>query len=148
MLEYYCYLWSTTWPYLVVVFLIWTVVLSRLVWKCVDTWRYAHDAWGFLLLAGKMIIWIGVLAVYTELLFFSQPDWFSQPGYIQGSVEGKAYDSASKTYILNIRSGPVQNQFNVDNYVYEYLNIDDQVRLMYLPIRREVVRCEVVGSLL
>ena len=148
MLEYYSYLWSTTWPYLSVLYLIWTVVLSRLVWKFVSTWRYAHDAWGFLMLAGKALIWIGVLGIYTELLFFSQPDWLSQPGNILGSVEGKVYDSGTRSYVIDVRTGAVLNQFYVDDNVYELLNIEDQVRLMYLPVRREVVRCELVGSLL
>ncbi|HUS89204.1 MAG TPA: hypothetical protein VMW91_07545 [Desulfosporosinus sp.] len=128
--------------------MIWAVVLSRLVWKFVGTWRHAHDAWGFLLLAGKALIWIGVLGIYTELLFFSQPDWLAQPGFIQGSVQGKAYDSGSRSYVLDVRIGSVQNQFYVDHNIYEQLNIEDQVRLMYLPVRREVVRCELVGSLL
>lgn len=148
MLDYYSYLWSTTWPNLIVLFLIWAVVLSRLVWKFVGTWRYAHDAWGFLLLAGKALIWLGVLVIYTELLFFPQPDWLSQPGFIQGSVQGKAYDSGSRSYVLDVRTGSVQNQFYVDHNVYEQLNLEDHVRLMYLPVRREVVRCELVGSLL
>jgi hypothetical protein len=148
MADYYRYLWSTTWPNLIVLFLIWAVVLSRLAWKFVGTWRYAHDAWGFILLAGKALIWIGVLGIYTELLFFSQPDWLSQPGYILGLVEGKAYDSGERSYVLDVRTGSVQNQFYVDHNVYQQLNIEDQVRLMYLPVRREVVRCELVGSLL
>ena len=79
MLEYYGYLWSTTWPNLIGLILIGALVLSRLVWKYVSTWRYAHDAWGFLLLVGKTFIWIVVLGIYTKLLFFSQPDWSSQP---------------------------------------------------------------------
>ena len=148
MADYYRYLWSTTWPNLIVIILIWSVVLSRLVWKFVGTWRYAHDAWGFLLLAGKALIWLGVLVIYTELLFFPQPDWLSQPGFIQGSVQGKAYDSGSRSYVLDVRTGSVQNQFYVDHNVYEQLNLEDHVRLMYLPVRREVVRCELVGSLL
>lgn len=148
MLEYYSYLWSTTWPNLTVLFLIWTLVLSRMVWKFVGTWRYAHDAWGFILLAGKALIWLGVLVVYTKLLFFSQPDWLSQPGFIQGSVQGKAYDPGSRSYVIDVRSGSVQAQFYIDFNVYEQLNIEDHVNLMYLPVRREVVRCELVGSLL
>ncbi|MFZ3129839.1 MAG: hypothetical protein WA125_01750 [Desulfosporosinus sp.] len=148
MADYYRYLWGTTWPNLIVLFLIWGVVLSRLVWKFVGTWRYAHDAWGFLLLAGKVLIWLAVLGIYTELLFFSQPDWLSQPGDILGSVEGKANDSGARFYVLDVRTGSVQNRFYVDHNVYEQLDIDDQVRLMYLPVRREVVRCELVGSLL
>lgn len=148
MADYYGYLWSTTWPNMVVLFLIWAVVLSRLVWKSVGVWRNTRNVWRFLLLAGKAIVWIGVLGVYTELLFFSQPDWLSQPGSIQGSIEGKTYDSGSGTYSLDVRTGSEQNQFYVDNYVYEHLNIEDQVKLMYLPVRREVVRCELLGSLL
>ncbi|MHB8073750.1 hypothetical protein [Desulfosporosinus fructosivorans] len=148
MADYYVYLWSTTWPYLLILFLIWMVVLSRFVWKFVVTWRYARDAWGFLLLVGKALIWIGVLVVYTKLLLYSQSDWFSQPGNILGVVEGKTYDPGSRTYTLDVRSGSIQNQFYVDNYVYVNVNIDDQVRLTYLPVRREVVRCELVGSLL
>lgn len=148
MTDYYRYLWSTTWPYLSVLLLIWVVVLSRLVWKIVNTWRYAHDAWGFLLLAGKAIIWVGILGIYTKILFFSQPDWLSQPGYIIGSVEGKTHDTRSRSYVIDVRSGSIQYQFYVDLNVYEQLNIEDQVKLMYLPVRREVVRCELVGSLL
>lgn len=148
MLDYYRYLWSTTWPSLTGLFLIWVLVIFRLVWKFVSTWRYAHDAWGFLLIAGKALIWIMVLGIYTKLLFFSQPDWLSQPGYILGSVEGKTYEPESGSYVLDVRTGSVQNQFYIDHNVYKQLNIEDQVRLMYLPVRREVVRCELVGSLL
>lgn len=147
MADYYRYLWSTTWPNLSVLFLIFGVVLSRLGWKFVSTWRYARDAWGFFLWAGKALIWIGVLGVYTELLLFSQPDWFVQPGIIQGSVQGKAFDSGSSSYVVDIRSGSERKQFYVDYYVYEQLKVDDQVKLMYLPSRREVVHCELVGSL-
>lgn len=148
MVEYYCYLWSTTWPNLILLFLIFGVVLFRLGWKFVSTWRYARDAWGLLLWAVKATIWVGVLGVYTELLLFSQPDWFHKPGIIQGSVQGKLFDSGSSSYVVDIRSGTQRTQFYVDNYVYEQLKVDDQVKLMYLATRREVVRCELVGSLL
>jgi len=148
MLDYYRYLWSTTWPSLAGLFLIWILVIFRLVWKFMSTWHYAHDAWGFLVMAGKALIWIMVLGIYTKLLFFSQPDWLSQPGYILGAVEGKIYEPASGFYVLDVRTGSVQNQFYIDHNVYEQLNIEDQVRLMYLPVRREVVHCELIGSLL
>ncbi|HBW36404.1 hypothetical protein [Desulfosporosinus sp. BICA1-9] len=146
MLEYYSYLWSTTWPNLIVLLLIWVIVLFRLGWKFLNTWRFAHDAWGFLLLAGKAIIWVGILAVYTEL--FSQPDWFDRPGLIQGLVQGKAYDSGSGLYIIDLGNGSENNQFYVDRNVYDKVNLEDQVKLMYLPSRREVIRCEFTDSLL
>ena len=147
MVSYYYYLWSTTWPNLIVLLLIWGIVLVRLVWKFVDTWRYARDAWGFLLLTGKTLIWVVVLAVYTDLLFFSQPDWLSQPGIMQGSVQSKAYDSETGFYLLDVRNGTEQKQFYIDQNVYGQLKLEDQVKLLYLPSRREVVRCELVGSL-
>ena len=147
MVSYYYYLWSTTWPNLIVLFLIWGIVLVRLVWKFVDTWRYARDAWGFLLLTGKTLILVVVLAVYTDLLFFSQPDWLAQPGIMQGSVQSKAYDSETGFYLLDVRNGTEQKQFYIDQNVYGQLKLEDQVKLLYLPSRREVVRCELVGSL-
>lgn len=148
MADYYRYLWSTTWPNLIVLFLIYGVILSRLVWKFFRTWRYARDAWGFLLWAMKASLWVGVLGIYTELFLFSQPDWFHKPGIIQGSVQGKSYDSGLNSYVVDIRSGVHRKQFYVDYHVYELLKVDDQVKLMYLPTRREVVRCELVGSML
>ncbi|OLN33471.1 hypothetical protein [Desulfosporosinus metallidurans] len=147
MVGYYYYLWSTTWPNLIVLLLIWGIVLLRLGWKFVGTWRYARDAWGFLLLAGKTLIWVVVLGIYTNLLFFSQPDWLFQPGFMQGSVQGKAIDSGSRFYLLDVRNGTEQKQFYIDQNVYEQLKLEDQVKLMYLPSRLEVVRCELVGSL-
>lgn len=144
MLQYYSYLWSTTWPNLIVLLLIWLIVLLRLGWKFVSTWRFAHDAWGFLLLAGKTIVWVGVLGIYTELLLFSQPDWFDRPGQIEGVVEGKAYDSWSRLYIVDLQSDSDDEQFYVDQNVYETVNVDDQVKLMYLRTRRDVIRCELM----
>ncbi|AFQ45721.1 hypothetical protein [Desulfosporosinus meridiei] len=148
MADYYGYLWSTTWPNLGVLFLIIGVILSRLVWKFVTTWRNARHVWGFLLLSLKMVIWVGVLGVYTQLLLFSQPDWFAKPGLIEGTVQGKSFDTASNIYSVDIRSGTDQTKLFIDFFVYQRLNIDDHVKLMYLPIRREVIRCEIVSSLL
>jgi len=148
MADYYRYLWSTTWPSLIVLFLIWGVVLSRLSFKILKTWRYAHDAWGFLILTGKVLVWAGVLAIYTELLFFSQPDWLAQPGYIIGPVQGKVYNVSLKSYVLEVGNGTEKKQFYVDKNVYDQLKVEDQVKLTYLPTRREVVRCEVVVDLL
>lgn len=144
MLEYYRYLWSTTWPNLIVLFLIWGVVLSRLIWRFVSTWQSARDAWGFLLLTMNVLIWALVLGIYTKLLFYSQPDWLVQPGSFQGSVQGKAYDSGSRSYVLDVRSLSEQKHFYVDKNVYEQLKLEDRVKLIYLPVRREVVRCEVL----
>ena len=147
MADYYRYLWSTTWPNLIVLFLIWGVVFFRLGWKFVNSWRYERDAWGFLLLTGKTLIWVGVLGIYTELLLFSQPDWLAQPSFIQGSVLEKAYESGLRSYVLEVRSDSEPKRFYIDQKVYEQLKVEDQVKLMYLPVRREVVRCELVGNL-
>ncbi|HWQ42944.1 MAG TPA: hypothetical protein VN456_13030 [Desulfosporosinus sp.] len=147
MADYYYYLWSTTWPNLIVLFLIWGVIFTRLGWNFVGTWRYERDVWGFLLLSVKTLVWVGVLGIYTKLLLFSQPDWFAQPSFIQGSVSKKGYDSGLGSYILEVRSGSEQRQFYIDQNVYDQLKVEDQVKLMYLPVRREVVRCELMGDL-
>lgn len=147
MADYYCYLWSTTWPHLIVLVLIWGVILTRLGWNLVGTWRYERDVWGFLLLTGKTLIWVGVLGIYTKLLLFSQPDWFAQPGLIQGSVLEKGYDSGLGSYMLVVRNDSEQRQFYIDQNVYEQLKVEDQVEIMYLPVRRDVVRCELMGDL-
>ncbi|HZK84024.1 MAG TPA: hypothetical protein VFC58_04960, partial [Desulfosporosinus sp.] len=131
-----------------VLFFIWIVVLSRWLWKFTSTWRYAHDTWGFLVLAGKTLIWVVVLGVYTQLLLFSQPDWLTKPGNIHGKVEAKVYNAGSKTYVIDVRTGPVINKFQVDQSVYKELKLENQVKLLYLPVRRDVVRCEIVRSLL
>jgi hypothetical protein len=147
MADYYRYLWSTTWPNLIMFCLIWGVILFRLVWKFVMTWRYEHDAWGFLFLMGKILLWVGILGIYTKLLLFSQPDWYYQPGFFQGSVLEKAYDSGTRSYIIIVHSELDEKQFYVDQNVFDHLKMEDQVKLMYLPVRREVVRCEVIGNL-
>ncbi|MDQ7096204.1 hypothetical protein REC12_21645 [Desulfosporosinus sp. PR] len=148
MVDYYRYLWSTTWPNMVVLILIWIFVLFRIGGKVLRTFRYERDAWGFLVLFGKTVLLAGVLGIYTQLLFSSQPDWLAQPGFLQGLVQGKTFDSTSGTYSLEVRSGSEQQQLYVDKNIYENLKLEDQVKLMYLPVRKEVVRCERVGSLL
>lgn len=146
MADYYRYLWSTTWPNLIVLFLLYLFVIIRSGWKLVNTWRYARDVWGILILTVKFAVWSGVLVVYTELFLFSQPDWFAQPGIIQGSVQGKAFDSGSSSYVVDIRSGVQRKEFYIDYFLYKRLEVDDEVKLMYLPSRREVIRCELLSN--
>ncbi|WP_088187714.1 hypothetical protein [Desulfosporosinus sp. FKA] len=147
MAAYYRYLWSATWPSLIGLFLIWGLVLGRLGWKFRYTWRFEHDALGFIVFGLKVLIWAGFLGVYTELLLLSQPDWFKQPGVIQGSVMGKAYDSRLGAYVLEVGDNKKQQPFYIDHKAYEQIKLKDQVKLTYLPVRRDVVSCEVLKSL-
>lgn len=112
-----------------------------------NTWRNEHDAWGFIVLAGKTLLWVGLLGIYIDLLLLSQPDWFAQPGIMQGTVLEKAYDSGSRSYILEVRNGSELKQLFIDRDLYAQLKLNDQVELIYLPIRREVVRCEFTKNL-
>lgn len=147
MLDYYYYLWSTTWPYMVVLFLIWGFVVFRVIGKCLDTWRFAWDAWGLLTLVWTIIIWVGILGIYTKLLLFSQPDWLAQPSFIEGTVQKKTYDSGLRSYSLGISSDSELKQLYIDQKVYEQIKVKDHVKLMYLPVRREVVRLELIVNL-
>ncbi|WP_242833082.1 hypothetical protein [Desulfosporosinus acidiphilus] len=136
-----------TWPNLIALLLIWGFILSRLVWKSIRTWRYHPSLWSFIVLGFKVLIWAGILGVYTELFLFSQPDWFKQPGYIQGTVMGKAYDSRLRAYIIEVGDKTKQQSFYIDPNAYQQIKLEDQVKLMFLPVRRDVVQCEVLGNL-
>lgn len=144
MLDYYRYLWSTTWPYVSVLCGIWGFVLWRMVWKYWRIWSSGWQARRIWVLLGKTALWSGVLAVYTHILLFSQPDWLSQPGYALGAVVDKTHNPETNVYVLDVRTDEEQQQFYVDSHIYAQLNIDDQVSLTYLPVRREVVRCELL----
>lgn len=147
MVEYYRYLWSTTWPNLSVLFLIWVFVLYRLGWKSLRTFKHSFGGWNVLQMAWKLLIWAGILIFYTRLLLLSQPDWLAQPGYFQGSVQMTSYNETSKSYVLEVQTGSDNQQFFVDRNIFEQLKLNQQVKLMFLPIRREVVRCELIESL-
>ncbi|WP_088228580.1 hypothetical protein [Desulfosporosinus sp. FKB] len=147
MAAYYRYLWSATWPNLIGLVLIWGVVLGRLGWKSRHTWRFEHDVLGFIVLGLKVLIWTGVLGIYTELLLLSQPDWFKQPGVMQGSVMGKVYDSRLGAYVLEVGDKKKQQPFYIDQKAYGQIKLEDQVKLTYLPVRRDVVSCQVLKSL-
>lgn len=146
MKDYYHYLWSTTWPNLIVLFLIFLVVFTRLGWKFFNTWCNKRNFLGFLFWIIKACFWTGLLGVYFDIFLLSQPDWFYKPGVINESVQGMAYDSGTSSYLLDIRSGSEREQFYIDYRIYGRLKVDDQVELMYLPVRREVIRCELISG--
>lgn len=147
MVEYYRYLWSTTWPSLSVLLLIWVFVLSRLAWKSLKIFQHSFGGWDIVRMAWRLLIWSAILVLYTRLLLLSQPDWFAQPGYFQGLVQMTSYNESSKNYVLEVQDGSEKKQFYVDKNVFEQLKLNQQVKLMFLPIRREVVRCELIESL-
>ena len=142
MAEYYLYLWSTTWPNVILLVCVFVFIIGRLVGKCSAIVRYARDAWGFMSLSVKVVILLAVLGAYTQLFIRTEPDWLSRPGSLQGQVASKTYDSVSRTYNLGVRSGPTEGQFFIDKTAYDALNLNDKVKITYLPYRKDVIRCE------
>jgi len=96
----------------------------------------------FIWLGWRVFVWSAILAVYTNLLLFSQPDWLSKPGNISGWVEHLAFEADGR-YVVVVGNEETQKRLYIDRNVYNELSVNDQVSLLYLPVRLEAVRCEV-----
>ena len=62
---------------------------------------------------------------------------------MKGTVVEKTYDPDG-VYFLTVDDDAPPIRLMVDRNVYEELNVRDQVNLLYLPVRREAVRCELI----
>ena len=143
--DYYFYLLRTTWPNLAVLFLIGSFVFLRLIEKARRYVRMGLDSWTIFILSSKFFLWVGILAVYVIILLSSQPDWFNSPAVFQGQVEGKAYNGTSMNpYILEVKNGSEKESLYIDFVTYQLINLGDRVNVLYLPVRKEAVRIEIV----
>ncbi len=143
MKQYYSYLLSTTWPSVIVLFLIIVFVFSRLFVKVKTELASAFDLWTGLVLISKLILWLGVLMIYIKMFHVYHPDWFVRPGVIQAEVFGKSHFS-DQGYMLDVSNGFEQKSVYVDKLTYQTIQLGERVELLYLPYRMEVVRCEVL----
>jgi len=143
MLDYYGYLVRTTWPALLVLFLLWLFALWRLKAAVQRTWRLERDAWGFLVLAAKLVIWIGVLAIYSRMFYLGNQDWFERPAAIQGQITEKEYDPGAGLYTLKVSDGSLTQNLAIDAGGFAVLQVGQRVSVRYLPRRREIIDCEV-----
>ncbi|KLU60404.1 hypothetical protein CEB3_c32550 [Peptococcaceae bacterium CEB3] len=150
MAEYYRYLWLSTWPAVISLILVWLFVLFRLTGKARHTWRWERDAWGFLVLLGKSLVWIGVLAGCTAMFAMNDADWFRQPASCRGTVLSK--EAAAGRYSVQIKEGegktdgkgPVLDLF-LDPASYRLLSGGERVEAVYLPVAKETVFLRILG---
>ena len=145
MAEYYGYLLKTTWPSVSVLLILFLLVIGRLFWKGWRTWKSRRNFVGLALFIGKMVLWIIVLVVYSRIFFLDHPDWYYKPFVCEGLIEEKIYDQSNNQYKIKIARNSQGLILNVDQNLYSHLGVKDQVRLKYLPIRQEVIRCDILA---
>ncbi|CAA7602938.1 Hypothetical protein DEACI_3761 [Acididesulfobacillus acetoxydans] len=153
MAEYYRYLWLSTWPAVIAVILVWLFVLCRLAGKARRTWRRERDAWGFLVLLGKSMVWIGVVAGCTAMFVMNDADWFRQPASCQGTVLSK--EAVGGRYSFQIGAagrkadgkgaGAVRELF-LDQTTYRLLSVGERVSVVYLPVAKETVSLRILAA--
>jgi len=142
MKDYYYYLWCTTWPYLVVLFLLIVFLVGRLFCQVRNTWRYERDAWGLIVLSGRTFIYIGTGLIYIYMLLFPQRDWFATPAVFEGVIE-KVEPAAEWGYYLEVRDGEVLRTFQIKTPTAGQLEKGDRIELEYLPYTGQVIKGEV-----
>lgn len=146
MAEYYGYLLRTSWPSVVALVILAVFVLARLIWKGQNTWKKGRTPGDLLLFSGRMAVWIAVLLVYLFIFFADHPDWFYKPFFFEGFLEEKTYNQANSKYEIAINRSGQRITLTVDRTLYGSLAAGDKIKVMYLPIRREVVGCDVLES--
>lgn len=144
MLDYYIYLWKTTWPEVLGLICLIPFIIARLIWKVVkDLERYRR--WGRLLIIPKAGFWLGILSSYLLMFYFANPDWFIPPKEVQGEIQGKYLtNSQGNPYSIQIKTGMDSLTLSVDYRTYKALNLGDKVKIKDLPNRLEVYQCEIL----
>ncbi|HVJ50141.1 hypothetical protein [Desulfitobacterium sp.] len=144
MLDYYIYLWKITWLDVLAVSSITIFIIARLLWKVGnDLKRYKR--WGRLLIIPRVGFWLGILGAYLLMFNLANPDWFDQPGVIQGEIQGKSLtNSSANPYSIQVKRGTEPLTLWVDYQTYKTLNIEDQVKIKALPNHLIVYQCEVL----
>lgn len=150
MAEYYRYLWIRTWPAVIFLVLIWIFVVFRFAGKTRNMWRFERDAWGFLVLFSKGILWAAVLAAGTAMFILNEADWFAQPAACEGVIQSKeAVQGHCVFWVDEGKSketeGNVVAEFSIDPVSYRLLSVGERVRLIYLPVRKETVSLQVLA---
>ena len=145
MLNYYYYLLRTTWPALLVLFLLALFSLWRLTAAIHRTWHRERDAWGFLVLGTKIVAWSCVLGIYAWMFYLGHQDWFSRPAVLQGQVVEKEHHLGDRVYTVKVSDGSKAQNLAIDESGFDALQVGQRVIVRYLPQRREIIDCEVLA---
>lgn len=145
MVNYYQYLWKTTWIEALGILVLGLFILIQYTWKV-----YAKaqnplrplDKW---MLAFKGIGWLLIFGTYLLIFNTSEPDWFAKPVQVQGEIQGKSMVSNSLyPYNVEIEWDSGREVFHLDPYTYQELKTGQRVNVTFLPHRMQVISCEIL----
>jgi len=105
---------------------------------------YERDAWGFVVLLAKAGLYLGVAAIFVLMLGKQHRDWLSTPGVYAGTVEAIQVKQEQE-YVLDVSAGEETQIFYIDRAAGERLRPGDQISLVYLPLKKQVVKIEVLS---
>jgi hypothetical protein len=149
-LDYYNYLLQISWPALGGLFLLYLFFLVRLyqVFRLYYK-RKAHNK--KIRLAGRIILTLIILLIYTNKFIISYGDWLNPPSQAKGTVASLELmpdpKAADQRYLLTLNSGEEMLTVSIDSKLYNLLQQDDLIIIKYLPARKEVYSCTVLNRL-
>ncbi|KUO65635.1 MAG: hypothetical protein APF84_15055 [Gracilibacter sp. BRH_c7a] len=144
--DYYFYLVKISWPAIIGLFIIYMFIFLRFL----HNFRYYREGKSdknrFGLLGLRLVISIMVIAIYQDMFAKSYPDWLEQPGISYGVVYSLEtyHNSRSYDYIISIRDGDNKLSFKVDKIIFDELQLEDEIQIEYLPIKKDVFRCTIL----
>lgn len=143
MADYYSYLWSISWPSVVLGLLLFFFIAGRMGWKVWQAIKSRRTFLSLSWLSWRFLIWIGILIIYGAALFSRYPDWYYKPFYFTGTIVEKYIDQENNSSLqINQENGQIK--VTIDQSSYGQLLVGDYVQIMYLPVRGEVVTCQVI----
>lgn len=145
MNEYYRYLLYTTWPAMVMLFFLCAYVIFRII-RC---WNkktvYPRDFLDYLSAGGKTLVWIAIGLSYAAMFYQSHGDWFVRPQVIQGEVQATEQVQGDEKFLLEVGDGSRLIVLSIDKPTYQAVYTGDKVRIIYLPVRKVAVTCQVIA---
>lgn len=144
--DYYFYLLKISWPALIGLFVIYMFIGLRFLHNLRDDRVGNSGNRRYWFLSLRIAISIMVIGIYHDMFTKSYPDWLEQPGISYGVVYSldTYHNSKSYDYIISIRDGDNNRTFKVNRMIFEELQVEDQIRIEYLPIKKDVVRCTIL----
>lgn len=144
--DYYLYLVKISWPALIGLFVICMFFILRFLHNLHHYKVGSSEKNRYWLLSLRIVISLMVLAIYQDMFTKSYPDWFEEPGISYGVVYSldTYHNSRSYDYIISVRDGNNNIAFKVNQMIFEELQLEDQIRIEYLPIKKDVVRCTIL----
>lgn len=139
--DYYLFLLKLSWPALIGLFVIFIFLSIRFLQTIRDLQIHSGGKRRSWLLGFRLVISIIVLLIYQDMFLKNYPDWAEQPGISQGMVYALNHpgDSISE-YIVEIKEGGHSLFFIVDENTYKMLNLNDYVKIEYLPFKKDVIK--------